>query len=84
MEECIHLNVIVQADLQCIAGHRLHPPLSHTVKLYAPCVRRSQYGTILSFQVFFIFYFQPHNPLVIPSGKAKHLRGWTREKSGKR
>ena len=69
----VHLDIIVQADLQRIARHRLHPVFRHAVKFHPPGVRRGQDRSVLPFQVLLVLHFQPYDSLIIPSRKAKNL-----------
>ena len=70
----VHLDIIIQADLQRIACLRLQPVLRNAFQFNPSCVRRSQYGAVHPFQIFFILYLQSDDPLVISSGEPQDLR----------
>ena len=69
----ILLNIHIQADMQVVAVHRLHPVLPLLRNLHSSCVGHRQDRSRFSLEIFVILDLQPHNSLVVASCKAQDL-----------
>ena len=71
----IGLNIIVQADYQIVAGHRLHPLLFGILDLDASGVRQSQDRPRDSLQILVIHDLQSDDSLIVAACESQNLGG---------
>ncbi len=69
----IHLDIVIQADLEVIPIHRLLAPFTGVLNLHAPGVCQRQDLAIASLQVILIDHFQANDTLVIAACKTQDL-----------